>query len=115
MAVVRAGAGDGRASADPRFRLLTGRAPRLEARLATGRGALEVLDAHLTAATGSSATRDDRRPRAVPVRQRRRRRGLELARRQVARWLDRVRALPGFVDDFVTYPDNARRGRELDL
>ena len=25
-------------------------------------------------------------------------------------WLDRVRALPGFVDDFVTYPENARPG-----
>ena len=35
----------------PRFRLLTGRATpeELEPRLATGRGALEVLDAHLTA------------------------------------------------------------------
>jgi glutathione S-transferase len=28
----------------------------------------------------------------------------------VAAWLDRVRALPGFVDDFVTYPENARPG-----
>ena len=28
----------------------------------------------------------------------------------VAAWLDRVRALPGFVDDFVVYPDNARPG-----
>jgi glutathione S-transferase len=28
----------------------------------------------------------------------------------VVRWLDRVRALPGFVDDFVPYPDNARPG-----
>ena len=29
---------------------------------------------------------------------------------RVAAWLDRVRALPGFVDDFVTYPENARPG-----
>ena len=28
----------------------------------------------------------------------------------VAAWLDRVRALPGFADDFVVYPDNARPG-----
>ena len=36
----------------PRFRLLTGRATpeELEPRLATGRGALEVLDAHLAGA-----------------------------------------------------------------
>jgi glutathione S-transferase len=26
----------------------------------------------------------------------------------VCAWLDRVRALPGFADDFITYPDNAR-------
>lgn len=28
----------------------------------------------------------------------------------VAAWLDRVRALPGFVDDFAAYPPNARAG-----
>ena len=28
----------------------------------------------------------------------------------VAAWLERVRALPGFMDDYVVYPDNARPG-----
>jgi glutathione S-transferase len=28
----------------------------------------------------------------------------------VCAWLDRVRALPGFSDDLVTYPANARPG-----
>jgi hypothetical protein len=34
----------------------------------------------------------------------------------VQAWLARVRALPGFVDDYVRYPENARPGeRSLDL
>jgi glutathione S-transferase len=38
--------------------------------------------------------------------------GFELERYPaVGRWLDRVRALPGFVDDLVPYPENARPGR----
>jgi glutathione S-transferase len=37
--------------------------------------------------------------------------GLDLARYpSVGAWLERVRALPGFVDDFIPYPDNARPG-----
>ena len=93
----------------PRFRALTGR-PFDPARLETGRNALAVLDAHL-------ATRDwlvgeapsiadvgvfayaSRAPEA----------GLEHPP-HVAGWLDRVRALPGFMDDYVVYPDNARPG-----
>src|ERR1700754_3024031 len=95
----------------PRFRLLTGRdTGNLAARLETGRGALALLEAHLggrewlvgdapsiadlgvfayTSVCGDA--------------------GLEPGPR-VAAWLDRVRALPGFADDFVTYPDNARPG-----
>jgi glutathione S-transferase len=93
----------------PRFRLLTGRASReeLEPRLASGRGALEVLDAHLTArdwVVGGAPSIADLglfayvsvSPVEIPA--------------AVAAWLDRVRALPGFVDDFVTYPENARPG-----
>jgi glutathione S-transferase len=93
----------------PRFRLLTGRATReeLEPRLATGRDALEVLDAHLTARdwlAGDTPTIADLAlfayvsvsPVEVPG--------------AVAAWLDRVRALPGFADDFVPYPENARPG-----
>ena len=97
---------------NPRFRLLTGRpAPDLEARLATGRDALAVLDAHLAGAVVRRRASARRSPtRAVPVRQRRRRRGRRSRRPEVGAWLDRVRALPGFVDDFVTYPANARPG-----
>ena len=93
----------------PRFRLLTGRATseELEPRLATGRGALEVLDAHLAARgwlVGDAPTIADLglfpyvsvSPVQIPA--------------AVDAWLDRVRALPGFVDDFVTYPENARPG-----
>ena len=37
--------------------------------------------------------------------------GLDLATYpEVSAWLDRIRALPGFADDFVTYPENARPG-----
>ena len=37
--------------------------------------------------------------------------GVELAAfGSVCAWLDRIRALPGFVDDFVAYPANARPG-----
>jgi glutathione S-transferase len=93
----------------PRFRLLTGRATpeELEDRLATGRGALERLDTHLSArewVVGRAPTIADLglfayvsvSPVAIPA--------------AVTAWLDRVRALPGFVDDFVTYPENARAG-----
>ena len=93
---------------NPRFRLLTGReSPDLEARLETGRGALAVLAEHLTArewVVGERASIADVglfayvsvAPVEIPA--------------AVAAWLDRVRALDGFVDDFVAYPDNALRG-----
>jgi glutathione S-transferase len=29
---------------------------------------------------------------------------------RVSLWLERIRALPGFVDDFIVYPENARAG-----
>jgi glutathione S-transferase len=93
----------------PRFRLLTGRATpeELEPRLATGRGALDVLAAHLIArdwVVGDAPTIADLSlfayvsvsPVEVPP--------------EVAAWLDRVRALPGFHDDFVPYPENAWPG-----
>jgi glutathione S-transferase len=93
----------------PRFRVLTGR--RFDpARLGTGRGALAHLDAHLRTRdwlVGEAPTIADigvfayasRAPEA----------GLEHPP-HVAEWLDRVRALPGFIDDYVVYPDNARPG-----
>ena len=93
----------------PRFLMVTGRATpdQLERRLEIGRGALEVLDAHLTARewlVGAEPSIADLSlfaytsvaPVEVPD--------------AVTAWLDRVRALPGFVDDFVTYPENARPG-----
>ncbi|MBE2318161.1 glutathione S-transferase family protein [Solirubrobacter sp. CPCC 204708] len=93
----------------PRFLLATGRATEAQVarRLATGRGALEVLDAHLAARdwlVGEAASIADLSvfaytsvaPVEVPA--------------NVEAWLERVRALPGFVDDFVPYPENAQLG-----
>jgi len=93
----------------PRFRALTGRSfdP---ARLETGRGALAHLDAHLATRdwlVGDAATIADvgvfaYGSRAADA-------GLETPARVTA-WLERVRALPGFADDYIVYPDNARPG-----
>lgn len=93
----------------PRFRLVTGRATEAEVgpRLAVGRAALDVLDAHLAARDwlvgGRPSIADlsvfaytSVAPVEVPG--------------AVAAWLDRVHALPGFVDDFAVYPENARPG-----
>jgi glutathione S-transferase len=97
--------------ANPRFRLLTGReGPGLQARLATGREALAVLDEHLADrefVVGAGPTIADLAlfayiSRAGDA-------GLEQPS-QVAAWLEGIRALPGFIDDFVTYPGNARLG-----
>jgi glutathione S-transferase len=93
----------------PRFRTLTGRSSDAS-RLETGRGALRVLDDHLAGCdwlVGEASTIADvgvfayasRAPDA----------GLEHPP-HVAAWLERVRALPGFVDDFIVYPANARPG-----
>jgi glutathione S-transferase len=96
-----------------RFRIMTGRAPELVAsRLALGEGALAVLDAHLrdraflvgnrlsiadVSVFGYTHVAADA--------------GYDLARyASVGFWLDRVRGEPGFVDDLVPYPANARPG-----
>jgi glutathione S-transferase len=97
--------------ANPRFRLLTGReGPGLQARLATGREALAVLDAHLADrefVVGAGPTIADLALFAYISRAG----DADLEHPpHVAAWLERIRALPGFVDDFVTYPDNARPG-----
>src|SRR3954447_10245691 len=94
----------------PRFRALTGR-PFDASRLETGRGALRVLDAHLAErewVVGPSVTIADlglfpyvsRAPDA----------GVELPPHVLA-WMDRIRGVQGFADDFVSYPDNARPGK----
>ena len=98
---------------NPRFRLLTGRdATGIDSRLATGRGALTVLDAHLDARSyvvGASPTIADLG--LFPYVSVAGDAGIDLGDwPQVTAWLDRIRALPGFVDDFVTYPSNARPG-----
>jgi glutathione S-transferase len=93
----------------PRFRVLTGR-PFDAGRLETGRGALALLDAELrerewlVGAAPSIADVGVFAYASVAGDA-----GLEHPP-AVAAWLDRVRALPGFVDDFVTYPSNARPG-----
>jgi glutathione S-transferase len=97
----------------PRFWLLTGRdASGVEARLATGRGALSVLDVHLAGrayVVGSSPTIADLG--LFPYVSVAGDAGLDLSDwPEVSAWLVRIRGLPGFVDDFVTYPPNARPG-----
>jgi glutathione S-transferase len=98
-----------------RFRRLTGRAeldPAADrSRFATGEAALETLEQHLsgrdvlvggrvTIADVSVFAYTSVAPEA----------GFDLPPR-VTRWLDRVRQLPGFVADFVPYPENAHLGR----
>jgi glutathione S-transferase len=97
-----------------RFRILTGRDGELvRARMALGRTALELLDTHLrsrsylvgehcsiadissyayTHVAGDAGYDLDEYP-------------------SVTQWLDRIRQQPGFVNDLLPYPDNARPGR----
>jgi glutathione S-transferase len=93
----------------PRFRRLTGR-PEIPGRLQTGAEALSVLDAHLASRdwlVGDACTIADLAifgyaHRAADV---------ELAPGpHVRAWFDRIRALPGFVDDLAPYGENARQG-----
>ena len=94
-----------------RFRILTGRAPELvPSRLELARSALAMLGAQLTGRAflvGDTATIADVAcfgyVHVAPDA------GLEVPA-AVAAWLDRVRALPGFVEDLVPYPANARPG-----
>ena len=99
-----------------RFRLLTGRAtaqdPLIAGRLEDARGTLDVLGTQLDGRRfllGDEPTIADvavfaYTSRAGDI-------GLPLDRwPDVARWAERVRALPGFVDDFERYPANARQG-----
>jgi glutathione S-transferase len=96
-----------------RFRIVTNRGPELaKRRQALGRSALEMLEAQLgdrafllgeppTIADVANFSYTSRADEA----------GLPLAQYPaVSAWLDRVRALPGFMDDFVPYPANAHAG-----
>jgi glutathione S-transferase len=101
-----------------RFRILTGRDPELiAARLERGRSALEMLERHLR---GSSYLVDDSCSIAdlanfaythVAADA-----GYDLDKYPaVADWLSRVRALPGFIDDLIPYPENARADASVSI
>ena len=98
-----------------RFRRLTGRAeldPEADVRrFAAGREALAILEGHLAGRSfvvGETCTIADVSlfgytavaPEA----------GFELGE-DVAAWIERMRAQPGFADDLEPYPENARPGR----
>lgn len=100
-----------------RFRRATGRAaldPAADAaRFATGVGALRVLDEHLATSeflVGDRCSIADLSVFAYThVADQA---GFEIASFPgVVAWLERVRALPGFVDDRLIYPENAQPGR----
>jgi glutathione S-transferase len=97
-----------------RFRMITGRHPDVvPVRLALAESALEVLEAHLADRSwlvGDRVTIADLSVFAyahvAPEA------GFDLAAYPaVAAWLDRVRALPGYMNDLVPYPANARPGK----
>ncbi|HEU5476261.1 MAG TPA: glutathione S-transferase family protein [Gaiellaceae bacterium] len=96
-----------------RFRIATGRNPDLvPARLELGRTALEMLEAHLERRSflvGGSCTIADVATFAYThVAEDA---GYDLTGYPaVAAWLERVSQLPGFMDDLVPYPENARPG-----
>jgi glutathione S-transferase len=100
-----------------RFRRVTGRAAADPAadvrRFQTGLETLETLDAHLAGGdwlVGDAATIADLSVFAYTHVAGDA--GFELERYPaVVAWLDRVRALPGFVDDLAPYPENARPGK----
>lgn len=96
-----------------RFRILTGRTPELiPARLELGESALTMLEAHLEGRSylvGNSCSIADLSNFAYAhVAQDA---GFRLTDYPaVSGWLERVRALPRFIDDLAPYPDNARAG-----
>jgi len=96
-----------------RFRILTGRTPELiPARLELGESALTMLEAHLEGRSflvGDSCSLADLSNFAYAhVAQDA---GFRLTDYPaVSGWLERVRALPRFIDDLAPYPDNARAG-----
>jgi len=92
-----------------RFRKVTGR-PGWEDRLPTGRQALDVLEGHLGTQDWLVGARPTIADLAVyAYGQFAAEMGLEVGPAFGA-WLERVRALPGFVDDMAPYPQAARPG-----
>ena len=99
--------------AGARFRIMTARDPSVvPAKLVLGRSALEMLDAHLDGRSflvGGACSIAD--VSCFAYTQVAGDAGYELGDYpHVTTWLERVRALPGFVDDLVPYPANARPG-----
>ena len=101
-----------------RFYALTDRNPRrIEARVAHGRGGLDALEAHLADrqfVVGDAPSIADLSlfayTHVAPDA------GIELDPWPAVRgWIERIEALPGFVDDYVPYPDNARPGRSRSI
>jgi glutathione S-transferase len=96
-----------------RFRILTGRDPAGQSgRLALGKSALDMLDAHLDGRDyligGSCSIADIANFAYTHVAEDA---GYRLADYpSVGRWLERVRTRPRFIDDLAPYPDNARPG-----
>ena len=96
-----------------RFRILTGRTPELiPARLELGESALTMLEAHLEGRSylvGNSCSIADLSNFAYAHMAQDA--GFRLTDYPaVSGWLERVRALPRFIDDLAPYPDNARAG-----
>lgn len=99
--------------ASARFRTLTGRDPAaIPARYALGQTALAMLEAHLgdrsylVGESGSIADLANFAYTHVAEDA-----GYRLGDYPaVSAWLGRIRAEPGFMDDLITYPDNARPG-----
>ena len=98
-----------------RFRLSTGRATPGEVveRVAVGVSGLDVLEARLTSQTwlvGAAPTVADLA--LYPYTTAAAGAGVDLSRWPgITRWTERVLGLPGVIDDWVPYPDNARPGR----
>ena len=96
-----------------RFRTMTGRdSAAIPARLALGRSALAMLEGHLDERSylvgGSCSIADLANFAYTHVAEDA---GFDLSDYpSVSAWLERVRSLPGFVDDLIPYPDNARPG-----
>lgn len=96
-----------------RFRMMTGRDPELvPTRRELGESALAMLEARLRGrsylVSESCSIADLANFAYTHVAEDA---GYQLAEYpSVSAWLDRVRAQPGFIDDLVPYPDNARPG-----
>jgi glutathione S-transferase len=101
-----------------RFYLLTGRNPgRVDARVAHGRSSLDMLDAHLADrqfVVGDAPSIGDLAlfayTHVAPDA------GIDLdSWPAVQGWIERIEGLPGFMDDYVRYPENARPGRSRSI